>query len=73
MANEILKVNAIAIASIDTINNKTDAHIQAFNGLEFTGFIYDGLTWATGSTETHRGGHSGTGTVDAFIIIAGTL
>lgn len=37
MANEIEKVNAIAIADIETINGKTDDNIEKLNGLEFAG------------------------------------
>ena len=37
MANEIEKVNGIAVADIEKINGRTDANIQAFNGFEFTG------------------------------------
>ena len=47
MANAVEQVNAVAIASIEAINGKTDANIQAFNGLEFTGFTYSGITWTT--------------------------
>ena len=37
MANAVDKVNTIAIASIEAINTRTDANIQALNGKEFTG------------------------------------
>ena len=36
MANEIEKLNTIAIASIEKVNGITDANLQALNGLEFT-------------------------------------
>ena len=39
MANEIEKVNGIAVADIEKINGKTDANIQALNGFEFTGSV----------------------------------
>ena len=69
MANEVVKVNSIAIASITKINGQTDTDLAKFNGQEFTCTVpYDGITWATGATDTHRGGHGGTGTVEAFLI-----
>ena len=37
MANEIEKINAIAIADIEAFNGKTDSNIEKLNGLEFTG------------------------------------
>ena len=37
MANEVEKVNAIAIADIEKIINKTDDNIEKISGLEFTG------------------------------------
>ena len=33
MANEIEKINDVAIASIEKLNDKTDVNIQAVNGL----------------------------------------
>ena len=72
MANEIEKLNTIAIADIEKINGKDDDDIQAFNSFEFTGVIpYGGLTWNAGDTETHRGGHFGTGNLEAFLIAGG--
>ena len=50
MANNVAKVNGIAIASIEAINGITDANLQAFNGEEFTGFTYSGITWSTDDT-----------------------
>tara|TARA_Y100000590_G_scaffold200728_1_gene228062 strand:+ start:2068 stop:3120 length:1053 start_codon:yes stop_codon:yes gene_type:complete len=73
MANEVEKLNGIAIADIETINGKTDTNIQAFNGKEFTGVIpYSGVTWTTGGTEAYREGQGGTGISTAFIIVGGT-
>jgi len=69
MANEIEKVNSIALTSIESVNDKTDANIQAFNGLEFAG--YGGLTWATGGTDTHRSSAATTGTIAAFLMTGG--
>jgi hypothetical protein len=37
-------VNAVAITDIEAINGKTDANIEAFNGLEFTGAAADAHT-----------------------------
>lgn len=71
MANQVDRVNGVAIASIEAINGMTDANIQAFNSFEFAGFTYDGITWTVGATDTHRGGHGGTGTVEAFLIVGG--
>ena len=62
MANAVEKVNTIAILDIETINGKTDANIQAFNGFEFTGVIpYSGITWTTVGTEGYREGQGGSG------------
>ena len=47
MANEIEKVNAKAITSIETLNGKTDANIEKINGLEFTGLSAG--TWSNSS------------------------
>ena len=64
MANAVEKVNTIAILDIETINGKTDANIQAFNGKEFTGVIpYSGVTWTSGGAQAYREGHGGIGTV----------
>ena len=37
MANQVEKVNNIAIADIEKFNGKTDDNIEKINGLEFTG------------------------------------
>ena len=37
MANEIEKLNGIALGDIQTVNGITDDNLQALNGLEFTG------------------------------------
>ena len=39
MANQVEKVNSIAIADIEKINNLTDDNIEKINGLEFTGVV----------------------------------
>ena len=58
MANEVEVINTIAIASIEAINTRTDANIQALNTLEFAGFSYLGLAWATSTVTdfTNQGG-----------------
>jgi len=73
MANAIEKVNSIAITSIEAINGKTDANIQAFNSFEFTGVIpYSGITWTSGGTQVYREGQGGIGSSTAFIIVGGS-
>ena len=48
MANQVEKLNTIAIANIEAINGLNDTAIEAINGLEFTGVIpYTGITWST--------------------------
>ena len=39
MANEIEKVNSVAIASIEKISSRTDANMDKINSLEFTGSV----------------------------------
>ena len=73
MANQVEKVSGIAIASIEKINSRTDDNIQNISGREFTGETFGGLTWNAGATDTHRGGHSGTGNLEAFLIVGGYL
>jgi len=63
------KLNSIAITDIESVNGKTDANIQAFNGVEFAG--YGGLTWSTGATDTHRSTSGTTGTIGAFLMAGG--
>lgn len=38
MANQVEKLNGIAISSIEKFNGATDSNIEKINGLEFTGF-----------------------------------
>jgi hypothetical protein len=72
MANNVEKVNGIAIGDIEKVNGITDANLQAFNGEEFTGsYQVGGLSWSVGASETYRGGHTGTGTVEAFLLFGG--
>jgi hypothetical protein len=53
MANNVVKVNGIAIASIAKINGQTDSDLAKLNGEEFTGFV--ATTAATGGTVTTDG------------------
>ena len=46
MANQVEKLNAIAIADIEAINGLNDAAIEAINGLEFVS-AFGGITWST--------------------------
>ena len=55
MANNVLKVNGIAIASIAKINGQTDSDLAKINGEEFTGTPPDAMTLlgrVTGSNVT---------------------
>ena len=66
MANNVLKVNGIAIASIAKINGQTDSDLAKINGEEFTGVTDDmvliqeqslsnvaSMTFATGIDDTY--------------------
>ena len=55
MANEVKKVNTIAIADIKNINTQTDANIKEFNGQEFAGYSVTHPSWA-GATAVIYGG-----------------
>ena len=51
MANQVEKLNGIAIASIEKINGLTDAEIEKINGLEFTGSTpHQTITFSTQTT-----------------------
>lgn len=72
MANEIEKLNGIALTSIEKVNGKTDDNIQAFNAFEFTGVIpYGGISWATGDTHSSRAGSAYTGKLSDGIMPGG--
>ena len=51
MANEIEKVNGIAIGDIQTVNGITDSNLQALNGFEFT--VQEFITATGGSIATN--------------------
>ena len=59
MANEVKKVNAVAIADIKNINTITDSNLKKLNTLEFTG-VTDALTLI--STHTVPDDYSGSTT-----------
>jgi hypothetical protein len=64
LANQVDKVNGVAIASIEKVNGMTDANIQAFNSLEFTGVApWGGLTWTAGADYTFVSSTGYTGTI----------
>ena len=46
MANQIDKINTIALASIEKVNTLTDANIENLNTLEFTGTVTPAFTTA---------------------------
>lgn len=48
MANQIEKLNTIAVASIEKLNGLTDANMEKVNGLEFTGTV--AIVFAAGGT-----------------------
>ena len=54
MANEIEKINDVAIASIEKLNDKTDSNIEKVNGLELTGISF---IVATGGSITTSGNY----------------
>ena len=54
MANEIEKINAIAIGDIEKVNSKTDSNIEKINSLEYTG---QSFITATGGSITTSGNY----------------
>ena len=82
MANNVLKVNGIAIADIAKINGQNDTDLAKLNGEEFTGTTYTVATGGTittdGDYKVHTFNSSGTFTVTTagtagveYLIIAG--
>jgi len=86
MANEVEKVNAIAIADIEKINGKTDANIEKINALELTGIsypthsggdsvstsgVYKFVTFTSSGTFAFTAGGSGLSNTLDYLIIAG--
>ena len=53
MANEIEKLNTVAITSIETVNGRTDTNIEKINNREFTGETF---TAASGGNSTATDG-----------------
>jgi len=54
MANEIEKLNSIAIADIEKFNSKTDDNIEKINGFEFTGVLPEAHTLISTSTASNQ-------------------
>jgi len=63
MANEIEKVNTIAIADIEKFNGKTDDNMEKINAFEFTGVVIP--AWA-GTRGLVMGGSSATASQNAI-------
>ena len=61
MANNVKKVNGIAIASIGKINGQNDSDLAKLNGEEFTGEAVTAMVFAdsgfnsTGSADDYQG------------------
>ena len=70
MANEVTKLNGIAIASITKVNGQTDGDLAKFNGQEFTG--YTALTWTNDDDlGTTRQQSTSAGTAGAAFVMGG--
>ena len=70
MANEVTKLNGIAIASITKVNGQTDGDLAKFNGQEFTG--YTALTWTNDDDlGTTRKQSTSAGTAGAAFVMGG--
>jgi len=52
MANEIEKINSIALTSIESVNGKTDDNIEKLNSRNFLGVVYTVAKGVGGNTET---------------------
>tara|TARA_R110000744_G_scaffold2003_1_gene7839 strand:- start:1592 stop:1960 length:369 start_codon:yes stop_codon:yes gene_type:complete len=71
MANNVVKVNGIAIANIAKLNGITDANLAKLNGEEFTG-TFPNLTWtAGGAMSAGRAGAHGFGASLSAVVMAG--
>ena len=69
MANEIEKLNNVALTSIEKLNGFTDANIQELNGLEWTGLTTG--TWSeAGNMSTGRSRMGNIGTVYTAMLFA---
>ena len=64
MANNVVKVNTIAIANIANINGITDGNLAKLNGEEFVS-AFGGITWSTDDTVPASGGGGKFGNVGA--------
>ena len=63
MANEIEKLNTIAIADIEKVNTRTDANIEKINTLEFTGAVPE-IDWGGTRAVVAGGNNSSAGDLD---------
>ena len=72
MANEIEKLNAIAIGDIEKFNGKTDSNIEKINGFEFTSGPADVWSSANAMNDSMSGagGHQ-IGQVNTAVVVAG--
>ena len=59
MANEVTKVNGIAIASITKINGQNDSDLAKLNGQEFTGFVPPVMFQSESNFSTKTGDENG--------------
>tara|TARA_Y100000310_G_scaffold300433_1_gene336103 strand:- start:55 stop:714 length:660 start_codon:yes stop_codon:yes gene_type:complete len=65
MANQVEKVNAIAIADIEKIIGLTDDNIEKINGLEFTGTLPDAHTLIATATASSSSSLTFTSGIDS--------
>jgi len=71
MANEIEKLNAIAIGDIEKFNGKTDSNIEKINSFEFTGGPSHVWTTVGDMNTATSGAGQGFGAVNTAVIVAG--
>ena len=72
MANQIKKLNTIAIASIEALNTLTDAQMEKVNGLEFTGLsVASSYSVASATLSTARSRSAGFGVSRDASVVAG--
>ena len=72
MANQVEKLNNIAVASIEKLNGLTDASMEKVNGLEFTGLtIASSYSVASATLSTARSRCAGFGVCRAASAVVG--
>ena len=81
MANNVEKLNGVAITDIEKVNGITDDNLEALNGEEFAGVTYTAATGGTvttdGNYKVHVFNSSGTLTISAvgsditYLVIGG--